>query len=87
MKYGFNFLLTAIATFIIAVFSFLIGNECGVPSVPTAIASGVLSGIALPLGYTFGGTMAGEPFDWKRLVIMLVAGIGFGLIGGLTMLL
>ena len=85
MKYGLNFLMTALVTFIIAVLSFLIGNECGVPSVPTAIASGMLSGVALPLGYNFGSMMAGEPFDWKKLVIMLVAGVGAGLFGGWTM--
>lgn len=85
MKYGFNFLLTAVTAFIIAVLSFLIGNECGVPSVPTAVASGFLSGVAMPLGYNFGGMMAGETFDWKKLTTMLVAGVVFGVLGGLSM--
>lgn len=84
-KYGLNFLVTAVVTFFIAVLSFLVGNEVGVPSVPTAIAAGGFSGIAVALSYTFGQLMCGKEFDWKQTVVMLVSGIAFGMLGGVSM--
>lgn len=89
-NYLFNFLLTAVATYIIAVLSYLIGSDAGTASYATAMASGALSGVAISLSYTFGKLMDGAAWNKEmsiRLVVMLITGIVFGLFGGWTMTL
>lgn len=86
-KYGLNFLLTAVVTFLIAVLSFLFGAE---NAASTAMASGALSGVAISLSYMFGKLMEGTAWGKEmgiRLVIMLVTGIIFGIFGGWAMTL
>ena len=86
-NYLFNILLTAIATFLIAVLSFLFGAE---NAVSTAMASGALSGVAISVSYMFGKLMKGTAWSKEmgiRLIVMLITGIVFGIFGGWTMTL
>ena len=84
-KYGLNLFLTALVSFLIAVISFLVGNEWEVPSIPTAATGGFLGGVAIALSYAFGKLMGGDTFDSKEFVIMLLSGSIFGILGGLAM--
>ena len=82
-----NFGLTGLASWFIAVLSFLIGGELGYPSTPTAACAGIFSGLCIALSYSFGRMVAGESLNWKIFVAQILAALIFGTVGGVQMLL
>lgn len=83
-----NFSLSALVSFLMGVLTFLIGNECGSPSVPTAMAAGGIVGVVNAISYNLGQFFSGKGWNknmFIRTAGMLATGALFGILGGWTM--
>lgn len=87
-EYVSNCALSALISFLMAVLTFLIGNECGSPSIATAMAAGGIVGAVNAISYNLGQFFAGKSWNKQmliRIIAMLVTGVAFGIFGGWTM--
>lgn len=87
-EYVSNCALSALVSFLMAVLTYLIGNECGSPSVATAMAAGGIVGVVNAISYNLGQFFAGKSWNKQmfiRIIVMLVTGVAFGIFGGWTM--
>lgn len=81
--YFWNFVLTAILACIGGILAFLFGNTAGL--LGASIFSGAYSGIMVAMSYFMGRFMYGESWTKEtgiRLLVMLISGILFGILGG-----
>lgn len=81
--YFWNFVLTAVLACIGGLLAFLFGNTAGL--LGASIFSGTYSGIMVAMSYFMGRFMYGESWNKEsstRLVVMLIAGVVFGVLGG-----
>lgn len=76
-EYFINFALVALVACVAGILTFL----CGATMV-AAMVSGVYAGLATALTYTFGRMAAGAAFNGKMLLVQVIAGILFGMLGG-----
>lgn len=82
-EYFWNFVLTSILACVMGILTFLFGNTAGL--LGSSIFSGAASGIIIAVTYFMGRFMYGESWNKEsstRLVVMLVAGLVFGILGG-----
>lgn len=82
-EYFWNFVLTAVLACIGGILCFLFANTAGL--IGGSIFSGAYSGIMVAMSYFMGRFMYGESWNKEsstRLVVMLIAGVVFGVLGG-----
>lgn len=76
-EYFINFALVALVACVAGILTFLCGaNMIG------AMCGGVCTGLATALTYTFGRMAAGAAFNGKILLVQVIAGVLFGMLGG-----
>ena len=82
-NYFWNFVLTSAIACIAGILCFLFGNTAGLMG--SSIFGGAFTGIFTAMSYFFGRFMYGESWTKEtgiRLLVMLIGGIVFGVLGG-----